>query len=84
MDITHQLGFELKDIEDKLFDLKIKHELMVTPLREYIDQWLNNSLVRIVNLESQEEITTIRVPPTKQHIKKTSARKQKSFFQHSK
>jgi hypothetical protein len=50
VDIIHQLGFELKDIEDELFDLKIKHELMVAPLREYIEQWLKNALVRIVDL----------------------------------
>jgi hypothetical protein len=48
-DIIHQLGFELKDIEDELFDLKIKHELMVSPMREYIEQWLRNALVRITN-----------------------------------
>jgi hypothetical protein len=30
-DTIHQLGFELKYIEDEPFDLKIKHELMVSP-----------------------------------------------------
>jgi hypothetical protein len=75
VDINYQLGFELKDIEDELFDLNINHELMVAPLQEYIEQWLYNALVRITDPESQETITTVRTTPTKQNIKKTSTSK---------
>jgi len=40
VDTIHQLGFELKYIENELFDIRIKHEITVSPMWEYIDQWL--------------------------------------------
>jgi hypothetical protein len=38
-------------------------------MREYIEQWLRNSLVRITDPNSQEVVTIVRAPPTEQHTK---------------
>jgi len=56
------------------------HKLMVAPMREYIEQWLKNALFRITDPESQGAITTIRVPPTRHHIKKILVSNQRRFF----
>jgi hypothetical protein len=74
-DTIHQLGFELKDIENELFDTKIKHEIMVPPMWEYIEQWLKNALVKVIEPNHQEAVTTIRAPPIEQHTKETSTSK---------
>jgi hypothetical protein len=46
-----------------LFETKIKHELTVAPMREYIEQWLKNDLVKITDPDSQEAVTTGKAPP---------------------
>jgi hypothetical protein len=43
-------------------------------MREYIEQWLINSLVRIID-PSYQVVTTIRAPPIKKHTKEASSSK---------
>jgi hypothetical protein len=35
-DTLHQLGMDLRDMENELFEIRIKHEITVAPMREYI------------------------------------------------
>jgi len=62
-------------MENELLDTNIKHEIMVPPMREYIEQWLKNALTKVTKTNHQEEITIIRAPPIEQHTKETSASK---------
>jgi hypothetical protein len=79
-DTIHQLGFDFKDMENELFDTKIKHEIMVPPMQEYIEKWLNNALIKVTKPDHQEAVTTIRAPPTEQHTKETSASNEREFL----
>jgi hypothetical protein len=36
----HQLSFDLRDLEGMLFDIKIRHEINVAPMKDYIEDWL--------------------------------------------
>jgi hypothetical protein len=39
-DTLHQLSYELRELEGMLFDIKIRQEINVTPMKEYIEDWL--------------------------------------------
>jgi hypothetical protein len=68
-DAIHQLSFDFKDMENELLDTKIKHEIGVPSMMEYIEKWLNNSLIKVTKQDHQEAISTIMAPPTEQHTK---------------
>ena len=44
----------LREFENQLFEIKTKHEIVVAPLREYIEDWLKKALIRITKMENQE------------------------------
>jgi hypothetical protein len=50
--MLHQLSFDLKDMENELFETKTRQEIMVSPMREYIEHWLRNALVKITENRS--------------------------------
>jgi hypothetical protein len=56
----------LRKFENQLFEIKTKHEITVAPLREYIEEWLKKALIKITELENQEEVTMV-MPPQPQH-----------------
>jgi hypothetical protein len=75
-DTLHQLGFDFRDTENELFDARIKHETMVAPMQEYIELWLNNSLIKITKPNQQKVVTTIMEPLAEiEYTKGTSTRK---------
>jgi len=71
-DMLHLLSFDHKELENEIFESKNKHEIMVSPMREYIEQWLRNSLVKITEKYQQEVNNTIIPPPSQQPTKDTS------------
>jgi hypothetical protein len=66
-DTLHQLSLDLRELENELFKTKTKHEIMVAPMREYIEQWLKlKALVKITETNQQEVVTSVMPPPTQQ------------------
>jgi hypothetical protein len=63
-DTLHQLSLDLRELENELFETKTKHEIMVAPMREYIEQWLTKALVKIIKTDQQEVVTSVMPPPT--------------------
>jgi hypothetical protein len=51
------LSIDLREIEKELFDIKVKQEVIVSPLREYIQEWLNNSLAKISETPAEAVMT---------------------------
>jgi hypothetical protein len=47
--IVHQQRDTLKRIEDDLFRIKVKQEITMAPLCEYIQEWLSGALKAIIN-----------------------------------
>jgi hypothetical protein len=39
-DTLHQLSYELRELEGILFDIKIRQEINVAPMKDYIEDWL--------------------------------------------
>jgi hypothetical protein len=71
-DTLHQLSLDLKELENELFETNTKQEITISPMREYIEQWLRKSLVKITKTDQQEASNTIMPPPSQQPIKDTS------------
>jgi len=44
----HQLSMDFRDLESSLFDIKVRKEITVAPMRDYIENWLNKSLTKII------------------------------------
>jgi hypothetical protein len=53
-------------MENELFEIKTKHKIMVSLMREYIEEWLRKDLVKITETDQHEAVTTIMPPPTQQ------------------
>jgi len=39
-DTLHQLSIEFRYLENSLFDIKVRQELTISPMRDYIENWL--------------------------------------------
>jgi hypothetical protein len=72
----NQSKIDLREFENQLFEIKTKQEIVVAPLREYIEDWLKNTLIRINEPKNQETITMI-MPLQPQHtpIKESTSSK---------
>jgi hypothetical protein len=42
-----QISIDYREIEGTLFYIKVKHKVIVSPLRDYIEKWLNSALIKI-------------------------------------
>jgi hypothetical protein len=58
------LTIDLIEIQGELFNIKFKQEVIVAPLREYIQEWLNMYLIKIYK-SPMEEVNTINKTITK-------------------
>jgi hypothetical protein len=38
---------DFKDLENSLFDIKVRQEITVAPMRECIENWLKKALIKI-------------------------------------
>jgi hypothetical protein len=45
----HNLSIDLRDLEIKLFNIKIQHEINVAPMRSYIEEWSKKVVDQITN-----------------------------------
>jgi hypothetical protein len=64
-EMLHQLGMDLRDMENELFKIKTNHEIMLAPMREYIEEWLRKSLIKITKRYQQEMVVAV-IPLPKQ------------------
>jgi hypothetical protein len=64
-DTLHQLSMDFRDMESSLFDIKVRQEIIVAPMRDYIENWLKKSLTKITEPDQEEVVTTGQGIPTK-------------------
>jgi hypothetical protein len=56
-DTLHQLLMDFKDLENSLFDTKVRHDIAMAPMREYIENWLKNSVIKINKSDQAKKVT---------------------------
>ena len=54
------LSIDFRELENELFNIKIRNEINVTPMRSYIEEWLERELKHVVD-ERQQAVATILV-----------------------
>jgi hypothetical protein len=62
-------------MENYLLNIKVRHEIIVVPMRDYIESWLKNVLIKITKPDQEVVVTTSRGIPTKENTKGTSKSK---------
>ena len=63
---------DIRDLEGALFNIKIRHEINVAPMKSYFEEWFKKAIDKLTN-EEQEIVET--VPVTIENDKRTSTRK---------
>jgi hypothetical protein len=73
--IDHERAlFDIK-IRQTLFDIKIRQEIIVAPMRDYIQNWLKNALTKTTQRDQEEVVATGHGIPMKEITKVNLARK---------
>jgi hypothetical protein len=58
-DTIHQVSIEYRDIQDKLFDIRVRKEVIVAPLRDYVEKWLKQALINITKENKENKVTNL-------------------------
>jgi hypothetical protein len=74
-DMFHQLSFDLRDLEGILFDIKIKHEINVSPMKYYIEEWLKGALIKITEENQEVVVSTNHETVIKENIRTSTTHK---------
>jgi hypothetical protein len=74
-DTLHQLSIDFRYLESSLFDIKVRKEIIVAPMRDYIENWLKKSLTKITKPDQEEVVATSHIIPAKENTKGTSTRR---------
>jgi hypothetical protein len=65
---------DMREFENELFEIKTRHEIIVAPLKEYIEEWLRKSLIKITNPKNQAKksrnIVVVMPPQHNNHLQK--------------
>ena len=71
----HQISIDYWEIEDSWFDIRVRQEVIVTPMRDYIENWLKQALIKIMETNKEMAVTNGQIIPTKANTKGTSTSK---------
>jgi hypothetical protein len=69
-----KLSINFREIENELFNIKIKQEVIVAPLKEYIEEWLKRILTKITKTPI-EAVNIDHITTTNKYKKGASASK---------
>jgi len=50
-DTLHQLSIDFQDLENSLFDIRARQEITVAPMRDCIENWIKNALMKITEID---------------------------------
>jgi hypothetical protein len=69
--ILQNLSIEYREYENELFKIKVKQEVTIAPLQQYIEEWLKRALIKIIEGPT-EVVDTSHITATNKDIKGTS------------
>jgi hypothetical protein len=56
----HSIYVDLRKLENKLFDIEIRDEINVAPVRSYIEKWFQRRMDKLID-EGKQPVDTIPV-----------------------
>jgi hypothetical protein len=54
----HGISLDLRDLEGELFNIKIRHEINMAPMKNYIEEWFKKAIDKLTN-EGKETVETV-------------------------
>jgi hypothetical protein len=69
----HGISLDLRDLEGELFNIKIRQEIYMAPMKSYIEEWFKKAIDKLTN-EGQESVKTVPVT-VDENDKRTSSSK---------
>jgi hypothetical protein len=66
-DTLHQLSIDFRYLESTLFDIRVRHEIIVVSMRDYIENWLKNALIKTNESDQEEAVAIIHVTSEKEN-----------------
>jgi hypothetical protein len=79
-----QLSIDYREIESTLFDIKVKQEVTISPLRDYIEKWLESTLIKIIEENQAEAVGTDEETVCQTKYKRNNDPKMRRRFHYSK
>jgi hypothetical protein len=73
--MLQQISIDYREIEGTLFDIKVKQEVIVSPLCDYIEKWLSLSLIKVTKENQEEEVGIGEETIARQDIRATTSQK---------
>jgi hypothetical protein len=70
----HGIYHDLRDSEGELFNIKIRHELNVVPMKNYIEYWFKKAIDKLTK-EGQETTIEMVLISVNEENKKTTTSK---------
>jgi hypothetical protein len=59
-EILHGISIDLHDLEGELFNIKIRHEINVAPMKNYIEEWFKKAIEKLTH-EGKEAVEMVPV-----------------------
>jgi hypothetical protein len=56
----HEISLDLRDLKGELFKIKIRHEINMVPMKNYIEEWFKKAIKKLTT-EGQEAVETVFV-----------------------
>jgi hypothetical protein len=69
---VHGISLDLRDLEGELFNIKIMHEINVTPMKNYFEYWFKKAIDKLTK-EGKEIVETVPITINEDN-KRTSTR----------
>jgi hypothetical protein len=70
---THGISDDLRDLEGELFNIKIRHEINVAPMKNYIEYWLKKAIDKLTK-EGQEAVDMVPITINEDNKRTTSSK----------
>jgi hypothetical protein len=67
------ISIDLRDLEGDLFNIKIRHEINVAPMRNYIEEWFKKVVDKLTD-EGQRTVEIVPVTVDESHKRKSMSK----------
>jgi hypothetical protein len=57
---VHGISLDLRDLEGELVNIKIRHEISITPMKNCIEEWFKKEIDKLTN-EGKETVEMVPV-----------------------
>jgi hypothetical protein len=70
----HDISHDLRYLEGELFNIKIRHEINVAPMRNYIEDWFKREINKLTKEGQETSVETVPITVNEEN-KRTSTSK---------